>query len=168
MSWRRRDQAFQFLACDPASQEPFELLETVGILVRHETDGIANRLCASGPPNAMHVIFGLRREVEVDDVRDAVDVNAARSNVGGDQHAHLTGLESLECGQPLALRAIRMQRGGAYTGGFELAPDAIGAVLGSRKHQHRLQRRILQQVNQRRNPAHRRYFDDVLRHRIRG
>src|SRR6187402_918507 len=62
------DQAFQFLSCDATPQEPFELLETVLVVVGYEANRIADRLGAAGAANAVHVVFWLRREIVVDDV----------------------------------------------------------------------------------------------------
>ena len=82
-----------------------------------ETDRVADRLGAAGAADAVHVILRLRRKVEVDDVRNAVDVDAAGGDVGRDQHAHVAGSESLQRRQALALRAIRMQRRRRQAGG---------------------------------------------------
>ena len=64
----------------------------------------------------MDVILGLRREVEVDDVRDALDVDAACGDVGRHEHAHRAGLEGLQRGEALVLAAVRVQRGSVDAG----------------------------------------------------
>src|SRR5262249_50288515 len=60
--------------------------------------------CCPGPggaADAMHVGFRHVRQIEIHDVADAVDVDAARSNVGGDQRKHLA---LAKCGKhPFAL-----------------------------------------------------------------
>ena len=113
--------AIQFLSGDPAAEESLELPQAVRVFVRHEADGVADRLRTPRPADPMHVVFGLRREVEVDDVRDAVHIDAARGDVGRDQHADVAGAEALERQQALALRAVRMQRRGRDAGGAQLA-----------------------------------------------
>ena len=55
--------------------------------------------CSAGarrPPNPMHIVFGGDREVEVDDVRNALDVDAACGDVSGHEHARFAALEVRE------------------------------------------------------------------------
>jgi hypothetical protein len=59
---------------------------------RHRDDG------AAGPrpgrtPGAVEVRLVLGRRIDVHDEADLVDVDASRSDVRGDEHAHLTGRE---------------------------------------------------------------------------
>ena len=65
-----------------------------------ERDRDAGRAGAGGAADAVDVGLGHVRQIEVDDVRDAVDVDAARRDVGRDQHAACAGLEAGE--RPLA------------------------------------------------------------------
>ena len=48
-----------------------------------EADRVALRAQARGAADAMHVVLGVERQVVVVDVRHAVDVQAARGDVGG-------------------------------------------------------------------------------------
>ena len=78
---------------------PHHLLQRlhVRLIVRsHETDRVADGLRASRAADAVHVILGVHREVEVDDVRDPLDVDAARRDVGRDEDANRTSLEPVE------------------------------------------------------------------------
>jgi len=87
-TWRPRAQR----KFGPRQASPEELLQLAkgGVIVRrHKTNRVAYRHHPSGPSNPMHVVFGLRREVVVDDVRDAVNVDASRGYVRGHQHADL-------------------------------------------------------------------------------
>ena len=43
---------------------------------------------AAGPTDAVNIVFGMHREVIIHDMRNAIDIDAARCNVRGDQHAH--------------------------------------------------------------------------------
>jgi hypothetical protein len=79
-------------------------------------------------------------EVEIDVVRDAVDVDAARGDVGGDEDAHGADLEFVERTEPLTLRAVRVQGAGLDPGALELARDAIGAVLGAGEDEDAIER----------------------------
>ena len=65
---------------------------------------------------------------------DAVDVDAARGDVGRDQHL---GRAVLEAGQrPLAvvLRLVAVDRGGLDAGPEQVAGHLVGAVLGAGEH----------------------------------
>ena len=126
---RKRPITLELLSGDPSPEEPLELSQAVGVIVRDEADCVANRLVAPGAADSMDVILRLRRKVEVDDVRNPVNVDAARRDVGRNQHADVAGLESLERRKPLPLRSVRMQRCGAKARVFELAREPIGAVL---------------------------------------
>ena len=54
----------------------------------------------------MDVVLRQRRNVEVDDVAERFDVDAARGDVGRDEHAIPAALESLERVGALRLRPI--------------------------------------------------------------
>src|SRR5690242_1645681 len=62
------------------------------ILGAHQRHRFAFRARAAGAADAVHVVLGDMRQVEVDDVRQRLDVEAARGDVGRDQHAHLAFL----------------------------------------------------------------------------
>ena len=78
-------EPFELLARDAAPEELLQLPQGVLVVVGHEADRVADRVRAAGAADAVHVVFGLRREVVVDDVRDAVDVDAAGGDVGRNQ-----------------------------------------------------------------------------------
>ena len=94
--------------------------------------------CCPGPrgaADAMHVGFRHVRQIEIHDVADAVDVDAARSNVGGDQRKHLA---LAKCGKhpfALVLRLVAMDRVGRDAGLGEAAHHLVGAVLGAGEYE---------------------------------
>ena len=96
----------ELLPCDATPEKLLQLAQGVLVFVGHEADRIADRMRAAGAADAVDVILGLLREVVVDDVRDAVDVDAARGDVGRDQHRALARLEAFEREQPLALSPV--------------------------------------------------------------
>jgi len=55
--------------------------------------GLAGVSGAAGAPDAMYIVFGDLRHVEVDDMRELVDIQAAGRNVRGHQHPDLAVLE---------------------------------------------------------------------------
>src|SRR3990172_4806256 len=71
---------------------------------RDERDRLSGEAGAPGAADAVHVVLGRTRNVEVDDLGQALDVEAARGDVGGDEHRGLARLEILQRGEPLGLR----------------------------------------------------------------
>jgi len=57
-------------------------------------------------PTAMDVVLGRLRHVEVHHVAERFDVDAARCDIGGDEHAILAALESSQRLRALRLRAM--------------------------------------------------------------
>src|SRR5207249_828592 len=70
------------------------------------------RLPRAGPPQAMDVVLGAVRHVEVDDVRQLLDVDAAGGDVGGDEDRDLPRLEAGEGLGPLRLAAVAVDARG--------------------------------------------------------
>ena len=64
------------------------------------------------------------------------DVEAARGDVGGDQHARLAGLELAQRLLALRLALVAVDRDGLEAGVFQLLGQAVAAVLGLAEHQH--------------------------------
>jgi hypothetical protein len=98
--------------------------------------------------NAVHVVFGLSREVEVNDVRDAIDVDPTGCDIGGHKHANGTTFEIGERFQTLILRAIGMQRGCLHAKLFKVTRDSIRAVFHLGEHKDHVETWIHQQVQQ--------------------
>ena len=52
-----------------------------GIVFGDKADGSSLRTCAPGPADAVDIVFGIVGKLEVDDMGDAIDVNASPSGV---------------------------------------------------------------------------------------
>ncbi|EWS52902.1 hypothetical protein X551_04306 [Methylibium sp. T29] len=96
----------------------------------------------------MHVVLGHVGQLEIDDVRQLVDVDAARGDVGCHQHLERA---ALEVGQRLgarglALVAVDRHRGDALV--VQILGEAVGAVLHAAEHQHLVPILALDQVGQ--------------------
>src|SRR5262245_8761827 len=65
---------------------------------------------APGAADAMHICFWRIRDFEIDDVGNALDVESARGDIGRYHDRMLSGSESLDRLQPLALRSIGVKR----------------------------------------------------------
>ena len=115
------------------ADDAFEAAEFAEVFAGDEGDGGAGRERAASTTDAVDVVFELVREVEVEDVGDAIDIYTARGDVGRDEHANLSGLEGLQGTLTLALRTVGVDGGTADVFTLELTTDAIGTMLGPRK-----------------------------------
>src|SRR4051812_34988252 len=78
-----------------AVAEPVRDAARVGLLLRQdEGDRLAAAPGAAGAARAVDVVLVLLRRVEVDHVRDVVEVEAACRDVRGDERRHLAALEA--------------------------------------------------------------------------
>ena len=104
-----------------------------------QTSEIASpwRAGAAGAADAVHVVLGHVRQLEVDDVRQLVDVDAARGDVGRDQHLQVA---LLEVGERLGARASGSCCRGSPSRVMpcfeQVLDEAVGAVLHAREDQH--------------------------------
>jgi hypothetical protein len=76
--------------------------------------------------------------VEVDDVRDAHDVDAACGDVGGDEHVDRTRLEAGERLLALALGLVAVHRYRLDAVSLQALDQPVGAVLGPHEHEREL------------------------------
>ncbi len=100
------------------------------------------RAGARGAADAVDVLLGHVGQVVVDDVRDIVDVDAARGDFGGDENTRLALLEAVERTGALALALVAVDGVGVEAGAFQLLRDAVSAVLGAGEDQRALDRLI--------------------------
>src|SRR6266478_7493778 len=77
---------------------------------RNDGDGGAAASRAPGAADAMHVVVGVVRDVEVEDVADGGNVETARGDVGGNQQRHFVLAELIERGRARRLVHVAMQR----------------------------------------------------------
>ena len=84
----------------------------------------------------MNVIFGHVGKLEVHDLRQLVDIQAARGDVGGHQHGDLARLEVVQGARAGVLALVAMNGGGGETVLHELFGQAVGAVLGAGEDEH--------------------------------
>src|SRR3954466_7673251 len=82
-----RIRIIESLALLPLDAHPDETLDAARIapgFLGDQGEGVTRLLRAAGAANAVNVILGIFRDVEVDDVRHVGDVEAARGDVRGD------------------------------------------------------------------------------------
>ena len=103
---------------------------------------------AGGAADAVHVVLGLRGQVVVDDVRDAVDVDAAGDDVGGDEHAVGAVLEAVERVLALRLGAVGVDGRALDAAALQVLADPVGAVLGAGEDEHAVELLLFEQPDQ--------------------
>ena len=108
---------------------------------------------AGGAADAMHVALRNVRQVVVDHVADALDVDAARRDVGRDQRAHASGAEGGEHALALALRLVAVDRLGGEPGLGQRADHLVGAALGAGEDQRAVDRLLPQDFREQRRLA---------------
>ncbi len=75
--------------------DAFELADHILIFISDQREGIAGALSASRASDAMDVRIRRIGHVIVDDVRDAVDIETARGDVGGDHDREVSRFETM-------------------------------------------------------------------------
>lgn len=107
----------------------FDLFDKEHLFVSCEGEGNAGSACAAGSTDAVDVVFFVFREVEIDDVADGRDVDAAGSDVGSNENADIALTEPEDRFSPLALIHIAMESSGAVSLLEEFVDKLIGVML---------------------------------------
>src|ERR1700722_8350541 len=117
------------------ADQALDVDEERALLAIAERDAPPARSRAAGAADAVDVALGDVREVEVDDERDALDVDPAGRDVRRDEHAGGPAPERLEGALARSLRLVAVDGGAADAGAIELLGEAVRAVLGPREDQ---------------------------------
>ncbi len=139
----RQRQLRHALPHRPLDGEPVRLL-----LGSHEREGVADLAGPGGAPDAVDVVLGDVGHVEVDDVGERLDVDAARRDVGRDQHPQAAVLEPRQGVGALRLAAVAVDAVAGHLVAVEELGQAVGAVLGAGEDQHVLDLVAPQQLEQ--------------------
>src|SRR5215212_3348876 len=99
------------------------------LVAHHEGDAHPSAPRAAGPPDPVYVAVAIRGCVEVDDVRDVVDVESARGDVGRDQGLDLAGLEPGQRPLALTLRLVAVHRDRVDRLRAQALDQAVGTPL---------------------------------------
>ncbi len=121
------------------------------IALAREADRIALGAQARGAADAVHVVLGIERQVEVEHVRHPIDMQAARGHVGGHQQFQLAGLELLQQRLALLLRHVAGQHADAVAGALQRARHALDERLGVDEHHGACALAARQQADQQRD-----------------
>ncbi len=141
-------ESFDCLAFQLMSHDLFQRADHVVVIRGDQGEGITTALGASSAPDAMDVGIGGIGHVEVDDVRNAVHVQAACGDVCGNHDLVLPILEAGERRLALALRTVAVQAGDFVTSVLDLALQTVSAMFGAGKNQYRVCISLFQQSQQ--------------------
>mmetsp|Transcript_5355 Transcript_5355/g.13551 ORF Transcript_5355/g.13551 Transcript_5355/m.13551 type:complete len:238 (-) Transcript_5355:545-1258(-) len=124
-----------------------------GILLREEGHRVAGAPSATCAPDAVDVVGGGVREVEVDDCVDAQKVHAAAHEVRGDQDPGPPRAKALHRRAAGRLALVRVDAIHVELVVHELLVQRHRAFLGRHKHQHRRSHAAREQLLERQNAA---------------
>jgi hypothetical protein len=99
------------------------------VLGADQRERFSRRARAAGAADAVDVILGDVRQVEVHDVRQLDDVDAARGDVGRHEHLHLAFLEILERTDARVLALVAVDRVGVDSVLHELCRERFEPCL---------------------------------------
>ena len=106
------------------------------LVVVAERDGDAGGAGPGRAADTVHVTFRFVGQVEVDDVGDAVDVDAASRNVGGHQGPDVAGTEALQGPLPGILGLVAVDGVGTDAVLMQVPGNPVGAVFGAGEDEH--------------------------------
>jgi hypothetical protein len=114
-------------------------LPTLEVLPGRDRGDDAQRFAARGPAGAVDVVLDVLGNVEVDDVLDARDVDAASRDIRGHQDAMLACPERVQRADALVLRLIRVNARHGMTLAVEHGVQPLGVDLPACEHERRPQ-----------------------------
>ena len=88
---------------DRKPSQLFDIAQVTSFLVAAQRDRDTRRAGARRPADAMNIVFGNIRQLEVDDVRYAIHVDPSRGNVGCDENPAAARAKAGECALALGL-----------------------------------------------------------------
>ena len=135
-------------ARQPLVDRALDVADAPFVFGRHERKRRAGQLGARRASDAMDVILRRGRHVEVDDVPERRHIDAARRDVGGDEHPIFSALEAGERFGALRLRPIAVNALHAHLVLLEVLGQPIGAMLRAREHERFLHVSLVQQREQ--------------------
>ena len=127
---------------------PLDRLEQMPLTRGHEQQRLARTAGAAGTADAVHVGLGVVRDVVVDDVGDAVDVETTRGDIGGDEDVERARLQLADGAFTLRLHDVAVDRGGGETTRAQLLGQLLGGLLGAHEDDHRLEGLDLEDASQ--------------------
>jgi len=131
-----------------AAGQLLDVAQILALIGCTQSNGDTARTGTRRAPDPMHVALRNIRQLEVDDVSNFVDVDAARRDVRRDEHARKTLAETVEGRLTLALALVAMDRVDADTHVLDRRRDAISPTLRARENDHAAHFGILEQARE--------------------
>ena len=120
------------------SNQFFDVLQQSGFINRHQRDRFAFATGSTGSPDAMHIVFGNIRQIEIHYIGQVININTACCDVGGNQCLQRTLFEIGQRPGSCALAFVAVDGGRFDAILVQLFGEAIGPVLGATEDQHLL------------------------------
>src|SRR6202035_4388372 len=102
----------------------------------YQGESVPNLFGSPGAPDPMDVIFRVQRNIIIDHMRDADDVEAASRNISRDKHLIFAGLETLQRADPILLGSIGMQHGDRMLQPLQAIQNFVGRLFSPRKDEN--------------------------------
>ena len=131
--------------------EPSQLLDIPKIssfLVAAQRNRDAGRTRARRSADAVNVVFGNVRQLEVDDVRHAFHIDTPRGEIGRDEDPAPASSETGERAFALGLRFVSVDGGRLDTGPAQMPYDPVRTVFCAGENEHPFECRIPQQCGE--------------------
>ena len=129
---------------DRQSGQLFDVAQITSFLVAAQRDRYAGRTGARRSADAVNIVFGNIRQLEVDDVRYAIHIDPSRGNVGSDEDPAAAGAKAGECALALRLRLVSMNGDRLDAGRAQMSHDPVRTVFCAGEHEHAFKCRITQ------------------------
>ena len=151
MSRRRRMVVVEIWKCltlEWMSHDALKAADHVIVFRGDQGERVTGALGASSAADTVDVGVGSIGHIVVDDVRDAVDIQAAGGDVGGDHNAEVSGLEAVQSLLTLSLSAVAVQAGDTEARVRDLPGNLVGAVFGAGEDEYRIGVDLFEQFQQ--------------------
>ena len=133
---------------DRESGQLFDVAQVTAFLLAAQRDRYAARTGARRSADAVNIVFGNIRQLEVDDVRYAFHIDSSRGNVGSNEDPAAAGAKAGERALALGLRLVSMNSDCLDTGRAQMSHDPVRTVLCAGEHEHAFKCRISQQCRE--------------------
>jgi len=122
-------ESFELLALQRTAHDLLQRSHHGVVIGHRQRERVSGPLRATGASDAMDIGIGGVGHVVVDDMGDALHVQTACGDVGGDHHVIPAGSEAVECRLALTLRPVAVKTRDLVTGTRDLFGQTLGPVF---------------------------------------
>ena len=108
-------KTFQHTEADTLLQEVFDALEALPVFWPHQRDCITFGTSPASTTNTMHILFGMARHIEVENMGHIHQVQATGRHIGSNQQLLTTATELIHNTVALGLAHFAIKRHGGMT-----------------------------------------------------